>query len=178
MDTSVTPAKPAASTATAAISAPPAVTAGTAVFVPVAQPVNRPTHQNRRLHEDAVQHHDIAVQGVTPEQAQDPSFLWVVSDKLPRWCLVTIHDDMYRWEYTARILKIDKELQLIYQSLIGAVTFHQTASAAKIDWSSVKIERKGAKAKWTISLGTSMLQDGFESEDEALGWVARKKLTA
>jgi hypothetical protein len=143
---------------------------------PAERGISLMSHRLVRL-EEAHNAYDVPVEYGSAEQAlTTPGLLWPHNEKLRRFDTVLLHDELYSWEVLARVMRIDKELQVVLVSPIGPVYSHDVSSAP-IDYDSIKIVHRGVKAKWSaVYKGKTVLKDGFETEGEALKWLTRKKV--
>lgn len=124
---------------------------------------------------EANNHWSVAVQNATPDIVlNSPSLLWLAHDKLRRFDMVTFHDELHTWEVTARVMKIDKELQVVLVSALGPPVKH-AINAANIDYDQIKIEERGAVGKWSLIYGKSVLSSGHETKELAQKWLSRKR---
>jgi hypothetical protein len=122
--------------------------------------------------------HDIICRGVTPEHALDPRYLWQMQHKLNRYDELIMHDEAFRWEFRARVMYKNAELQLVQIDPITPIVRHEVGSSVKVNFSEVKIEHKGSVDKWTVFLGNVKLKTGFETPEEAEDWVRVRKAAA
>lgn len=135
----------------------------------------------KRLEEDHT-HYSVVIEGVPANIdaikefiTKSPRTLWPLHDKrLQRYDVLTVRDDLWRWEYTTRVMKIDKELQVIMTSIMSAPVLHSVTGVA-IDYDNVKVVHRGAKGKFSLMYRDSVLIDGFETEEEAHKWLVRKR---
>lgn len=106
---------------------------------------------------------------------QMPKLLWGFKPRLTRFDLVTFHDELWTWEVTGRIMKMDNELQVVILDPVTALVRHKI-NASNIDYDAIRIEHHGATAKWCLIYGRNVLSDKHETQEAAQRWLARKKL--
>lgn len=141
------------------------------------QDVYRATTKNWGLREHKLREHVVTVpEGKTLEQTLHNGFLFNLVDQISRGAEVLVHDELWRWEYKLRVLKIDRYAQSVFTSMLYFKE-HVIGQAA-IDWNAVTIEKKGAFGKWTVLLGPHALIDKFETREDAEAWVEKKKQEA
>lgn len=108
------------------------------------------------------------------EDVFEAGYLWNLHNLMNRGHHVILHHELWYWEYHARVIKVDNDLQLITLSpTLGLVEHNQQTRS--LDWKQVRIEHKGALGRWTILFGNSSLKSGFETEQEAHDWIVRKR---
>lgn len=107
----------------------------------------------------------------------DPTLLWPVHNRLPRFSEVILHSEYFTWEVRARVMSIDADLHIVVLSQIGPVIINRAAGKA-MDWNSIQIANRGAKGKWSVIHKGDLLKDGFETEEQAEKWLMIKKLAA
>lgn len=110
-----------------------------------------------------------------------PALLWQIQGKIKRFDTILMHDEFFAWEVFARVMKIDKDLQVVLVSPIGGVTKH-SISNKPIEYGQIKIVNRGAVGKWSWVMEPDtararVLKDGFETEELAQ-YELKKKLAA
>lgn len=109
-----------------------------------------------------------------------PALLWQIHAKLKRFDTILMHDEFYAWEVLTRVMKIDKDLQVVLVSPIGVITKH-SISNKPIDYDQIKIINRGAIGKWSwiVDPDTTrarVLKDGFETEELAAHELKKKRV--
>jgi hypothetical protein len=141
------------------------------------QDVYRATNKHYGLAEHKTTHHYVDVpEGRTLEETLHNGFLYHLREHFRRGHLVTVHDELWRWEYQLRILKVDAHSQSVFTSMLYFK--EHTTGSASVDWDRVTIEKKGSFGKWTVLLGPHALIDKFETREDAEQWVDKKKREA
>lgn len=110
-----------------------------------------------------------------------PALLWQIHGKLKRFDTILMHDEFYAWEVMTRVMKIDKDLQVVLVSPIGGITKH-SISNKPIEYGQIKIVNRGVIGKWSWVMEPDtararVLKDGFETEELAAHEL-KKKLVA
>jgi hypothetical protein len=108
----------------------------------------------------------------------DPRYLWQLQHKLNRFDEVLLHDEAFRWEIRARVMRKNSELQLVFIDPIMAPVRHEVVIDPKLDFAAITVEHRGAVDKWTVIRGNVKLRTGFETLEEAEEWVRQRKAAA
>ena len=71
------------------------------------------------------------------------------------------------------VAKLDAETQNVFTRVVAIADWRDVAEQFA-DMSAATIEYRAGGMRWCVIKGTSVAKGGFDTEEEALAWVAKK----